>query len=276
ARGGVRGHAEPLGDLDDLVVVRLPDDAALGEPREDAAAGGVVQNHLHLAELGDLARRAAAAVVRGHELLARADAQDGVGRAVEERRAVAQRVLKADARRAAREHQAVEVLELLPGGVVGDDLRLHVEVLQDAPLAVGPLAAVVHDVDANHGEPPRRASIRPPALKASEAGEGEPYIRHAAMKFRNTVSPCSVCSTSGWNCTAKRGCVSCSMACMAQLSLRARRRNPRGTTETSSLCDSHTVLTFGKPARMRPPVSSTRESLALPNSGALAGASVPP
>src|SRR3990170_221401 len=100
------------------------------------------------------------------------------------------------------------------------------------------------------------------------------HSSHTLRKFLKISYPCSVSSTSGWNCTPKSGRSLARIAWHVQYSLCARFTNPSGTAETSSLWLSHAVNRSGRPS------NSTSRSVttisAFPNSGNFEGAAFPP
>src|SRR2546426_407685 len=146
-----RESHEVLGELRDFVVVGLPDLESIREPFEQDV--GLVDLHDRLAELRHLGRGGVAPEILRHELVPRADPEDGSVERVEVL-AVPPHLpgVHADAGRATRQHEPVEAIELRDSRVVRNDLRLDTEVLQDPPFAVGPLPPVVDDVHA-HGTP---------------------------------------------------------------------------------------------------------------------------
>src|SRR2546427_507130 len=146
-----RESHEVLGELRDFVVVGLPDLESIREPFEQDV--GLVDLHDRLAELRHLGRGGVAPEILRHELVPRADPEDGSVERVEVL-AVPPHLpgVHADAGRATRQHEPVEAIELRDSRVVRTALRLDTEVLQDPPFAVGPLPPVVDDVHA-HGTP---------------------------------------------------------------------------------------------------------------------------
>src|SRR2546426_256272 len=139
-----RESHEVLGELRDFVVVGLPDLESIREPFEQDV--GLVDLHDRLAELRHLGRGRVAPEILRHELVPRADPEDGSVERVEVL-AVPPHLpgVHADAGRATRQHEPVEAIELRDSRVVRNDLRLDTEVLQDPPFAVGPLPPVVDD-----------------------------------------------------------------------------------------------------------------------------------
>jgi len=96
----------------------------------------------------------------------------------------------------------------------------------------------------------------------------------ASRKRLSTAVPCSLCSTSGWNCTPYRPRSGASIAATGVASVLAVTVNPSGATVTLSPCDIHTVCSAGSPANSTP--SCATRSGVRPNSATPVRATVPP
>jgi len=143
-----REDHEPIREDGDLVVVGLPDLERGRKAHEEDVR--LMDREDRLPEFRDLRGSRVAPEVFRHELVARADAQDGTVQAVEVLPVLAHLLgVEAYPRRPPGEDEAVNVLQVGGRRVVRDDLRLGAEVLQDPPFTVGPLAAIVDDVDAH-------------------------------------------------------------------------------------------------------------------------------
>src|SRR5881628_3555064 len=148
--GAREGHEVPR-ELCHFVVVGLPHFEAIRESFEQDV--GLVDIHDRLAELWHLGRGRVAPKVLRHELVSRADSEDGGAERVQVLAVPAHLPgVHADPRGSTGQHEPVQAVQFRDPGVVRNDFRLGAEVLQDPPLAVGPLAPVVDDVDA-HGTP---------------------------------------------------------------------------------------------------------------------------
>src|SRR6267143_3470666 len=134
-----------------LVVVGFPDLELIRESFEQDVR--LVDLHGGPAKLRDFRRSRSASEMRGHELMARADPEDGSRNRVDVVPVLAHLLrIDADAGGASREDEAVDFLEVRNGRIVRDDFRVDAEVLQHPPFSVRPLTSVVDDVDA-HGYP---------------------------------------------------------------------------------------------------------------------------
>ena len=132
----------------DLIVVGLPNlEASWEAVKQDV---GLVDLDDRLPKLRYLRGFRGSAEVLRHELMARADSQDGPLENVEII-AVAPHFFRIDAdpRRAAREDETIQPDEVPYWCIVRYDFRLDAKVFQDPPFPVGPLASVVDDEDSH-------------------------------------------------------------------------------------------------------------------------------
>ena len=140
-----RRDEEAFRDHVDFVVVRFPNGLGLLSSGKDGPPA-LDEFDFHGAKFRLRGLSSVAAVVPSHELVAGADAQDGdvelkVGATISEFSG------QAHARCAAGENQAVQFAKFRNGRGVVDDLRVHLEVAEHAPLPVRPLTPVVDDVN---------------------------------------------------------------------------------------------------------------------------------
>lgn len=144
-RGG-RCEFESFRNRFDLVIVRSPNGEIVGHSREEI--GMVLDVKFHFSELGHICRTQFGSEVLAHELMAGADAENGVLRTVEIFAVVAHTVSFArDARCAAGKDETVEILDLFKRRGVGNNLGFDFEVFQHTPLAMRPLTTVIDNVD---------------------------------------------------------------------------------------------------------------------------------
>ena len=140
-----RRDEEAFRDHVDFVVVRFPNGLGLLGSGKDGAPT-LNEFNFHGAKFRLRGLSSVAAVVPSHELVAGADAQDGD---VEFKvcATISELSGQTDARRAAGKNQAVQLAKFRNGRGVVDDLRVHLEVAEHAPLPVRPLTPVVDDVN---------------------------------------------------------------------------------------------------------------------------------
>ena len=101
--------------------------------------------------------------------------------------------------------------------------------------------------------------------------------RQPAPSMRKRLStswPCSLCSTSGWNCTPYSPRAVSSKAATGVCGVEAVTGKPSGASATASLCDIHTDCAPGRPENSTP--GSTTASAVRPNSAVPVRATVPP
>ena len=131
--------------------------------------------------------------VAAQELVADADAEDRHVDGVDPGGDCAERrITPLQAQRPAREDEAVGP-ELGPGRRVRDDCGLDVQVAEDAPLPVGPLAAVVDDQDL------QGSSSRGPVVLAGGGVESRRSSSTAVLTSARSVRIRSISSSKGVN-----------------------------------------------------------------------------
>ena len=91
----------------------------------------------------------------------------------------------------------------------------------------------------------------------------------SSRKRPRTRAPCSVCRTSGWNCTPNRRSLVFSTAATGVASVRAVTAKPGGAAVQVSPCDIQTRWLFGVPASRAPPVFCQRRRAVFGRAGAL-------
>jgi hypothetical protein len=80
----------------------------------------------------------------------------------------------------------------------------------------------------------------------------------AARNWRSICVPCSVCSTSGWNCIPYSCRAGSSAAATGVPAVCAVTANPGGAAAHVSPCDIHTWSCSGSPPRSTPPSGTAR------------------
>ena len=99
--------------------------------------------------------------------------------------------------------------------------------------------------------------------------------RHAPRRKRSSIAmPCSVCDTSGWNCTPNRPRPASSITAAGEPSVEAAQKNPSGTAVTASAWLIHTVCRSGNPSNSNE--SPTTRNSARPYSASPVRSTSPP
>ncbi len=100
----------------------------------------------------------------------------------------------------------------------------------------------------------------------------------ASRNRRSTAMPCSVCMTSGWNCTPYSPRPRSSMAATAVTAVPAVTVKPGGAATAQSPCDIHTCCGLGSPVSSvaAAPGGASRSSRVAPYSPIPVLATAPP
>lgn len=122
-----------------------PDNALLGDAREEVVF--LFNSKFNPSEFRDGGRGALSPKIGGHELMTRADSQDGDGGILQITGAVAQMVVVADPWRPAGENQGGSIPELVWGGGIGGDFGGDPEIPECSPFPMGPLTAIIDNIN---------------------------------------------------------------------------------------------------------------------------------